>query len=125
MILIALMLAACATPREACLRASFSEVATLDRLILETEGNLSRGYRIDREPYVTNGLDFCLGRGIYNSGVNVGLRYCNTVETRYRDVERAIDPAAEKRTLAQLRSKRDVAARNAQASAVACPPLNT
>lgn len=116
------LLTACATPRQACLRSAFSELTTLDRLISESEANLARGYRIEREPVVTTGLDFCIGNGIYRTGSNVGLRYCNTVETRYREVEVAIDPAAERRTLAQLREKRAAAARRAENQASACPP---
>ncbi|MEM6740527.1 MAG: hypothetical protein AAF646_10430 [Pseudomonadota bacterium] len=116
------VLAACATPRDACLRASLSEIATLDRLIVETEGNLARGYRIEREPVVSTGLDFCLGRGIHDSGVRIGLRYCNSVETRYREVEVAIDPDAERRKLTQLRGKRAEESRLAQAQAASCPP---
>ncbi len=116
------VLTACASPRQACLRSAFSELATLDRLIGESEANLARGYRIEREPVVTTGLDFCIGNGIYRTGANVGLRYCNTVETRYREVEVAIDPAAERRTLAQLREKRSAAARQAENRATACPP---
>jgi len=116
------LLAACATPREACLRTTFSEVATLDRLIAETEATLARGYAIVREPYVTTGLDFCLGRGVRGNVFDVGLNYCNTVETRIREREVAIDPAAERRKLAELRKRRDAAARVAENRALACPP---
>lgn len=115
------VLVACASPREACLRSAFSEVATLDRLIAESEANLARGYRIEPEPYVTTGIDFCIGRGVYDTGFNVGLSYCNTADTRYREREVAIDPVAERRTLADLRRKRSEAALVAETRVAACP----
>ncbi|MEM1428015.1 MAG: hypothetical protein AAGG09_01010 [Pseudomonadota bacterium] len=115
------LLAACASPREACLRAALSEVATLDRLIAETEANLARGYAIELEPFVTTGVDFCFGRGAYRHGFGTGFRYCNNVETRYREREVAIDPAAERRKLAELRKRRADLAPAAEARAAACP----
>ncbi|NBZ87253.1 hypothetical protein [Stagnihabitans tardus] len=42
--LILLALAACGTPQEQCIRGVSSDLATLDRLIAETRGNIARGY---------------------------------------------------------------------------------
>jgi hypothetical protein len=93
----------------------------VDRLIAETEANLRRGYAIDREPYVTTGLDFCFGRyGGVQDGVAVGLTYCNTVETRYREVPVAIDRSTERRKLAELRETRARLARTAEGQIAAC-----
>ena len=115
-------LAACATPREACLRAAAGDLRTLDRLIAETEATIARGYAYASEPYTTTALEFCLSRGAYRDGVNVGLAYCPVAETRYRDRPVAIDPAAERRKLAELRARRAAAARAADTRAAACPP---
>ncbi len=116
-----LPLVACATPREACLRAAGSELATLDRLIVETQATLERGYALRREPYSATVLEFCVGGGRSVWGGGLGLRYCPEVETRYREVPVAIDPAAERRKLAELRARREAEARRASAAAQACP----
>jgi len=42
--LILLVLAACGTPQEQCIRGVAGDLPTLDRLIAETQGNLQRGY---------------------------------------------------------------------------------
>jgi hypothetical protein len=115
-----LLLAACATPRQACLRNATADLAVVDRLIAETEANLNRGFAIDREPYVTSGLEFCLGNAARRQNVGVGFTYCNTVETRYREVPRAIDRTAERRKLAELRDTRARLDRQARASIAAC-----
>jgi hypothetical protein len=122
MLLALCALASCATSREACLRAATAELATLDRLIAETEANLARGYAIAREPYTTTTLEFCVGTGRLGGAFDVGLRYCPDVETRYRDRPVAIDPAAERRKLAQLRARRAAEAERAAARQAACPP---
>ena len=103
----AVALAGCATPRDTCLRGVTTDLNAVDRLIAETEANLARGYAIEREPYTTTGLDFCLGYGPgqFNRAA-VGLSYCNTTETRYREVPRAIDRTTERRKLAELRQTR-------------------
>ncbi len=47
-----LALAACQTPREACLSQGSQELRTVESLIRETEGNLRRGYAIETEQEV-------------------------------------------------------------------------
>jgi hypothetical protein len=44
MLLPVLFLAACGTPQEQCISANTRDLQVLDRLIRETEGNLTRGY---------------------------------------------------------------------------------
>ena len=117
-----LLVSACASPRDACLRSATAELRRLDRLIAESEAALARGYRLEREPEVATGLTFCVGAGQREEGVDVGLRYCPEVETRYREVPAAIDPAAERRTLEALRARRAEEARRAARRAAACPP---
>ena len=41
------LLAACGTPQEQCIRYNTRDLRTVDRLIAETEGNLDRGYAIE------------------------------------------------------------------------------
>jgi len=44
MLLPVLFLAACGTPQEQCISANTRDLQVVDRLIRETEGNLTRGY---------------------------------------------------------------------------------
>ncbi len=46
LLLIPLFLAACETPREACISGANRELRTINALIDETRGNLARGYAI-------------------------------------------------------------------------------
>lgn len=39
-----LAIAACGTPQQQCVRLASHDMAVLDRLIVETQGNISRGY---------------------------------------------------------------------------------
>jgi hypothetical protein len=58
-LLAALGLAACQTPREACISEATRELRTIESLIRETEGNLQRGYAIETEQEVDVVRDFC------------------------------------------------------------------
>ncbi|WP_116133675.1 hypothetical protein [Tropicimonas sp. IMCC34043] len=118
-----LLLAACVSPRQACLQQATRDVAVLEGLIAEVEGNLARGYAIRQEPYVTSGLDLCLGSGYgaINGGlVGVGWGYCNQVETRYRAVPVPIDRVSEQRKLAELKQSRAKATTRAELSLKSC-----
>ena len=39
-----LLLAGCATPKENCIKSANKDLAVVDRLIAETQANLTRGY---------------------------------------------------------------------------------
>lgn len=122
LLLPALLVAACASPREACLRGAGAELATLDRLIAESEAALARGFRLERRAEPQRRMSVCFGTGRWHDGLNVGLSVCPDLETTYREVPVAIDPEAERRKLATLRARRADEARRAQAAATACPP---
>ena len=55
----ALALAACQTPREACVSEASGELRTVDALIAETRGNLDRGYALETEQEVEVIRDTC------------------------------------------------------------------
>lgn len=115
-------LLACAPTRQTCLRAATQDVAVVDRLILETQQNLARGYALDREAYVTNSVDLCLGsnRVGFGTGVGVGWSYCNTPTTRYRERPVAIDRAAEQRKLRELQQTRARLIKESEAALEQC-----
>ena len=54
-----LALAACQTPREACLSEASQELRTVESLIRETQGNLSRGYAIETEQRIDVDREIC------------------------------------------------------------------
>lgn len=108
-LLLALPLAvgACSTPRDTCLKSASRDIAVVDRLIAETQANLARGYGVKREPYTSTSLNMCYGGGRYRYGApGIGLSYCATPTTRYRNRPVAIDRAAEQRKLTELRQTR-------------------
>jgi hypothetical protein len=106
-----LALAACQTPREACVSEVTAEQRVIEGLIAETRGNIERGYAIEEEQVV-----------------DVVSRTCRTDEgatyfcdrTEVRDVERpvAIDLNAEQAKLESLLERRG-ALRAGQANALA------
>lgn len=121
-----LLLSACASPRASCLANATRDVAVLDSLIAQIEGNLARGYAIRQEPYVTSGLDLCIGNaGPWGWGGPgpVGWNYCNQVETRYRAIPVPIDRADQQRKLNELKQTRAAKAREATAAAARCDAL--
>lgn len=111
-----LALAACATPEERCVIDATKELRTVDGLIAETEGNLARGYAIDREVERRPRLTFCTG-GIRN---RVGMSFCTTEDIIYRDRPVALDPEAERRKLALLKDRRARLAEAASRNVAAC-----
>ncbi len=102
LLLAPLLLAACATPRQACLATASRDVATIDRLILETRTNIERGFAVDRELYTGTRVDLCMGSGGGRHHRNVGWSYCMVPETRVLSTPVAIDTTLEKRKLAEL-----------------------
>jgi hypothetical protein len=99
------LLAACATPQEACIGNATRELRTLDTLIAETEANLARGYAFETIEVTRPEWVIC---GYYPAKPKQQPkpRYCfqDVTETSRREV--AIDPAAEKRKLAGLVERR-------------------
>ena len=43
------LLAACGTPQEQCIAYGTRDLRTVDKLIVETEGNLTRGYALEEK----------------------------------------------------------------------------
>ena len=94
-----IVLAGCATPREACVRSATRDLRVIDQLVSETEGNIRRGYALREQPAVREGLEVC-GR------LDGSLTFCNTTELTTRIVPQAIDLQDERRKLASLRDDR-------------------
>ena len=112
-----LLLAACQTPREACLSQASSELRTVEALIAETRGNLERGYAIEIEQEVEVTRDFCTVT--LEDGTEGRVR-CD--RTDVDEVERpvAIDLRAEQAKLEGLLERRGALVARQEAQAAAC-----
>ncbi|WP_439156474.1 hypothetical protein [Yoonia sp.] len=94
-----LALAACATPREACINDALRDVRILDGLIAETRGNIDRGYALEERPEVRTIRRTCTGTTA--EGVEFTYR-CDTVNTFTTTIPAAIDLNAEQAKLTSL-----------------------
>lgn len=112
-----LALASCGTPQEQCLKNATRELRTLDSLIAESEAALSRGYTYQEREVTRWAWVHCYG-GPYRPD-----RPRTRCWEPYNDVVRepvAIDPAAEKRKLQGLKSRRAALEKSAQTAAAEC-----
>ena len=98
--LLFLLAAACTTYPDDCNRRALHQLRTVERLIEEARANLARGYTYEvEEQGFRSGFVLCSG------GSNV--RFCTSNEPAYRRRAVAIDPAAERRSLELLLSRRE------------------
>lgn len=97
--LILILLGACTTYPDDCNRRALHERRTVERLIVETQDNLARGYGYEIvESNWNTGFGWCSG-GVWNN--NVAFCASNTIPS-YQRIPVAIDPAAERRKLDSL-----------------------
>ena len=120
---LALLLTACGTPQEQCINRSTRELRSVQNLLGEVEGNLSRGYAWEEyEETVTHWTTCGGGTTVDKDGKVVALPSHPCLDdytvTRRRQV--AIDPAAETRKRDGLRAKLSELSRAAEAQINAC-----
>ncbi|WP_273689524.1 hypothetical protein [Ketogulonicigenium vulgare] len=92
-------LAACQTPREACISDASGNLPTINRLITEAEGNLARGYAIGTREEVEIERDYCTRT--LQDGSTTEVR-CDRARTVERRVPVGIDLNAERAKLESL-----------------------
>jgi hypothetical protein len=113
-----LILAACGTPQEQCIRANTKELRQVDALIAETQSNLARGYGYEEHTVTDWDWEPCfVGRPVAND------RHSDMCWEPYERTVRkavAIDPAVEKRKLAALTARRKVLVSQAAPAVAAC-----
>lgn len=120
------LLAACGTPQEQCIARETRDLRVVDRLIVETEGNLTRGYAFE---------DITISRTVWVrcdplvvpspvDGAPVpppaAPRLCLDDEEETITRPKAIDLGAEQSKLSGLKSKRKELAAAANRSIAAC-----
>lgn len=120
-----LFLVACGTPQEQCIAKSTRDLRIVDRLIVETEGNLQRGYALeDVTVYTPVWVNCAVSLPAPVAGAPAppppAPRLC--LDERAETVTRpkAIDLKAEARTLRSLQDKRTQLAKAAAAPIAAC-----
>ncbi len=96
------LVAACATPREACLRPVNPPSRTLDRLVLETRANINRGFAMETRQEVREVMKPC---EIQQPDGTVIRTMCERVDVVDKQVPVAIDLNAEKAKLASLEQR--------------------
>jgi hypothetical protein len=116
-LLAALALAACETPRESCLSSATRDLSVVESLIRQTQGNISRGYAIERDQEVTVDRDFCR---VEREDGSIRLRPCD--RTRVENIRRpvAIDLRSEQAKLDSLLERRAALASATAARQQAC-----
>lgn len=110
-------LTACATPREQCINGATRQVATFDRLIAETQGNIDRGFGIFETEEVRVIRRTCQDK--HEDGTVFRYR-CDDTETFTRREPVALDIGQERVKLAQLQERRAEAAAQAQRAVRQC-----
>jgi hypothetical protein len=106
-------LVGCGTPQEQCISRNTRDLRTVDRLIVETEGNLQRGYALETVTRYEDYWDTCLDREVVNGQVTVVPRMCLREYSYTEERPRAIDLKAEAQKLDSLKVKRKELARAA------------
>lgn len=115
------LVAACATPREACIASVNNQSRTLDRLVLETRANIERGFALETRQEVREVMKPC---EIEQPDGTVIRTTCERVDVKDKRVPVAIDLNAEKRKLASLEERQRQVRSNAQAAIQQCVAAN-
>ena len=110
--LMPLLLIGCGTPQERCIASVTRDMRVVDRLIVEVEGNLRRGYAFEEKEVIrTRFVDCSVG--------GVAQMCLDDVTTTERSAV-AIDLVAEAAKLASLKAKRATQATEAAAAISSC-----
>lgn len=113
------LLSACGTPQDQCINAATRDMRIVDRLILETEGNLARGYGYRNVTiHVPDWTDCTPDATVSNPDPRPKLCFEPVPRTAREPV--AIDLAAERSKLTGLRRKRTDHIRAAEAAIAQC-----
>lgn len=113
------LLAACGTPQEQCINRNTRDLRIVDRLIVETEGNLDRGFAYEKVTEYEDYWDTCPQPQVPEAPP-VPPRACLKERAITVDRPKAIDLAEEERKLQGLLVKRQDLARQAKAVIAQC-----
>jgi hypothetical protein len=111
------LLAACATPQEQCISDATRELRVINRLVNETERNLTRGYALETVQEVRVHQTTC--RGENEDGSEFTFE-CEETRTFDRQRRVAIDLNAEQAKLNSLRQRQSQMQRQADSGVAQC-----
>ena len=114
-----LLLAACGTPQEQCIRTNTRDLRTVDRLIAETQDNLDRGYAMETITQYERYWGHCPRRQVPDPPP-MPPRLCMKERPFTVERPRAIDLSQEARKLDSLKVKRRELARKAETLIASC-----
>lgn len=115
------ILAACGTPQEQCINRNTRDLRTMDRLIAETQANLTRGYAIEDYTVYVPVWQVCdIQPATDPAQPAPPPRYCFEQEPQTRTRPKAIDLNAESAKLQSLLDRRDQMARAAEPVIAQC-----
>ena len=113
------LLAACGTPQEQCIQRETRDLRTVDRLIAETQGNIDRGYALERVTITQEHWGYCHQPVLEGQPapppVPCIIEHDVTVER-----PKSIDPTEEARKLEGLKTKRAELAKAAEPVIAQC-----
>jgi hypothetical protein len=112
-----LALAACLSPRDACISQARGDLNVLNRLIAETEANIRRGYGLAERQEIITRQDICV---IENADGSESRFICDKQEIITVEEPVALDIRAEQAKLASLREQAAAQEERAQATIRAC-----
>jgi hypothetical protein len=111
------LLAACQSPREACIDNATRELRVMERLIAETRANITRGYAIREVQEIRTRPGRCTGTNADGSAFTFP---CDQTDTITREVPVAIDLNAERAKLDSLLERQAQMRRTSEAQVQAC-----
>ncbi len=112
-----LSLAGCSTALEQCVNRSTRNLQATDNLIAATQANIDRGYALETSSRVSLGLQLC-------TSPSANFHFCTATQSGLKQAPIAIDVAAEKRKLAQLKARRATLKRQSDLAVRACVAKN-
>jgi hypothetical protein len=116
-----LALAACQTPREACISQATGQLNVINRLIAETEANIARGYGLAQRQEIVTRQDICV---VTNEDGSESRFICDKQEIITIDEPVALDLRAEQAKLNSLRDQQAQLTRSTQQTIQACIAAN-
>ena len=117
------LLAACGTPQEQCIARNTRDLRTVEKLIEESQGNLARGYALEKKTERYRTFEPCLlpsPPDVNGNPQPPRQAMCPDTRERTYTVPKSIDLDLEARKLAQLKDKRKQLLRAAEPVIAQC-----
>ena len=114
------LLAACGTPQEQCINRNTRDLRVMEKLIAETQANLTRGYAIEEYTVTVPVWQLCGAPAPASRQPAAAPYYCFQPESQTRTRPKAIDLKAESAKLQSMLDRRDQMARAAEPVIAQC-----